>query len=216
MTLTFQALAVRWGARPRGASGGGVAAGLASECEPLVLSGAMTSIGRQKTWSRARKSLVMIYKEISVAFGMKSISGLGKNPLTGMLGKIGKLLIIASNIAAATSCAASETVSKINCEAYGDSVIASNTGEIILEQRLIKYQALEEIGSNGTGKRGGYRAICTIKNDPPGYKWVPCGKDAEEYITYYAGRTQKLFEVEEAIADSVQHRGWNGACKVKL
>lgn len=151
-----------------------------------------------------------------MAFGMKSISGLGKDTLTGMLGKIGKFLIIASNLAAATSCAASETVSKINCEAYGDSVIASNTGEIILEQRLIKYQALEEIGSNRTGKRGGHRAICTIKNDPPGYKWVSCMKNGEGFITYYAGRTQKLFEVEEALANSIQHRGWNGACKVKL
>jgi len=158
----------------------------------------------------------MVYKEISMAFGMKSISGLGKDPLTGMLGKIGRFLIIASNLAAATSCAASETVSKINCEAYGDSVIASNTGEIILEQRLVKYQDLEETESN-TGKRGGYnRAICTIKNDPPGYKWVPCVKNGEGHYTYYAGSTGKLFEVEEAIADSVQHRGWTGACKVKL
>ena len=114
------------------------------------------------------------------------------------------------------SCAEAETASKINCEAYGDAVIASNTGEIILEQRLVNYQGLEEYGRNMTGKRGGQRAICTVKNDPPGYRWVSCGKDGKGYISYSAGSSQKLFEVEEAIANRVQHRGWSGACKVKL
>ena len=114
------------------------------------------------------------------------------------------------------SCTAAETTSKINCEAYGDAVVASNTGEIILEQRLVNYQELEEYGRNMTGKRGGQRAICTVKNDPPGYKWVSCGKDGKGYTSYSAGSSQKLFEVEEAIANSVQHRGWSGACKVKL
>ena len=113
-------------------------------------------------------------------------------------------------------CTAAETTSKINCEAYGDGVTASNTGESILEQRLINYQGLEEYGRNMTGKRGGQRAICTVKNDPPGYKWVSCGKDGKGYTSYSAVRSQKLFEVEEAIANSVQHRGWVGACKVKL
>ena len=114
------------------------------------------------------------------------------------------------------SCTAAETTSKTNCEAYGDAVVASNTGEIILEQRLVNYQELEEYGRNMTGKRGGQRAICTVKNDPPGYKWVSCGKDGKGYTSYSAGSSQKLFEVEEAIANSVQHRGWSGACKVKL
>ena len=67
-----------------------------------------------------------------------------------------------------------------------------------------------------TGKRGGQRANCTVKNDPPGYKWVSCGKDGKGYTSYSAGSSQKLFEVEEVIANSVQYRGWSGACKVKL
>jgi len=127
-----------------------------------------------------------------------------------------RFLLIASTLAFATSCTASETASKINCEAYGDAVIASNTGEIILEQRLIKYQELEEYGRNMTGKRGGQKAICTIKNDPPGYKWLPCGKEGDNYVSYSTESSRKLFEVEVAIANSVQHRGWSGACKVKL
>ena len=127
-----------------------------------------------------------------------------------------KFTLIASTLVSTTSCTASETVSKINCEAYGDAVVASNTGDLILEQRLIKYQELEEYGRNMTGKRGGQRAICTVKNNPPGYKWVSCGKDEKGYTSHSAGSRQQLFEVEEAIANSVQHRGWSGACKVKL
>lgn len=115
-----------------------------------------------------------------------------------------------------TSCTAAETTSKIKCEALGDSIIATNSGDLILEQRLIQYQELEEYGRNMTGKRGGQRALCTIKNDPPGYKWVSCSKDGTNYTTYIMGSRKEIFEIEEAIANSVQHRGWSGACKVKL
>ena len=146
----------------------------------------------------------------------KSMPILRKKLLKPMTFKGLRLVLIVSTLFSATSCTASETVSKINCEAYGDAVFASNTGDPILEQRLIKYQELEEYGRNMTGKRGGQRAICTVKNNPPGYKWVSCGKDEKGYISYSAGRSQKLFEVEEAIANIVQYRGWSGACKVKL
>jgi len=148
--------------------------------------------------------------------GIKSMPILNKKLFTPMLGNVLRFLIIASTLASATSCTASETVSKINCEAYGDAVVASNTGEIILEQRLIKYQELEEYERDMTGKRGGQKAICTIKNDPPGYKWLPCGKDGDYYVSYSTESSQKLFEVEEAITNSVQYRGWSGACKVRL
>ena len=146
----------------------------------------------------------------------KSMPILRKKLLKPMTFKGLRFVLIVSTLFSATSCTASETVSKINCEAYGDAVFASNTGDLILEQRLIKYQELEEYGRNMTGKRGGQRAICTVKNNPPGYKWVSCGKDEKGYISYSAGRSQKLFEVEEAIANIVQYRGWSGACKVKL
>jgi len=135
---------------------------------------------------------------------------------TRMHRKACNFLLVASMLVSATSCNASETVSNIKCEAYGDAVVAANTGETILEQRLIKYQELEEYGRNMSGNKGGQRAICTIKNDPPGYKWLSCGKDGTNYITYATGSSQKLFEVEEVITNSVQHRGWSGACKVKL
>ena len=115
-----------------------------------------------------------------------------------------------------TSCTAAETTSTIKCEALGDSIIATNTGDLILEPRLIKYEELEEYGSNMSGKRGGQRALCTIKNDPPGYKWVSCSKDGKDYTTYIMGSREKIFEIEEAIANRIQHRGWSGACKVKL
>jgi len=104
-----------------------------------------------------------------------------------------------------TSCTTTETLSKIKCKAAGDAVLATNTGELILEQRLVKFQPLEEDGRE--------RATCTIKNDPPGYRWVSCGRDGNNYTTYNG---KKLMKVEEAIANSIQHRGWSGACKVKL
>lgn len=151
-----------------------------------------------------------------MASSIESMPTLSKGTLTSMLRRFSQFLLIACTMASATACTASETTSTINCEAIGDAVIASHTGDIILEQRLIKYQALEEYGRNMTGVRGGQRAICTIKNDPSGYKWVQCGKEGNSYTTYSSGSGQKLFEVEEAIANSVQYRGWSGACKVKL
>lgn len=125
-------------------------------------------------------------------------------------------LFLTATAALNTSCTAAETISKIKCEALGDAIIATNSGDLILEQRLIQYQELEEYGTNMTGKRGGQRALCTIKNDPPGYQWIACSKDGKDYTTYIMGSRKKIFEVEEAIANSVQHRGWSGACKVKL
>ena len=132
-----------------------------------------------------------------------------------MLRQASAFLLVACTIATNPS-QASETVSRIKCEAGGDVVIATNTNELILEQRLLQFQPLEEAGRYTTGARGGQRAICTIKNDPPGYKWVACGKEGNNYTTSSRGSIQKLFEVEEAIANSVQYRGWSGACKVKL
>ena len=141
----------------------------------------------------------------------------------GCMLKITKITNLAKPIIAGTfvaialftnSCAATESTSEIRCEALGDAIIATNTGELILEQRMVKFKALEEYGRNTTGRRGGQRAICTIKNDPPGYRWVSCGKDGDGYIGN--GNNINLLEVEEAVANQVQYRGWSGACKVKL
>ena len=126
--------------------------------------------------------------------------------------------IFASTFAVITlftnSCTAREATSEIKCEAIGDAVIATNTGELILEQRMTNFEPLEEYGRNSTGVRGGRRAICTIKNDPPGYHWVPCSKKGDSYTRN--GNNEYLLEVEEAVANQIQYRGWSGACKVKL
>ena len=145
-----------------------------------------------------------------------------KTLLTQMpVNSLGSVLIV-STLVFATSCTSSETVSKIECEALADGLIASNTGDDILKHRLIKFQALEEyVPGNTTGKRGGQRAICTVKNDPPGYKWVPCwiasldDLNDKRYTSFSSAGRNKLFEVEKAIEDSSGGR-WTGACKVKL
>ena len=127
------------------------------------------------------------------------------------------ICLIAASSIVPLSCTATETVSKIKCEALGDAIIATNTYEPILKPRLVKFQRLKKLEGQINTRRG-ERGICTVKNDPPGYKWVKCGKDGYDYITLpdTYGHSRKLFEVEEAVADSVQHRGWSGACKVKL
>ena len=131
--------------------------------------------------------------------------------------KLAKSIIAGIFVAMAlftNSYAATESTSEIKCEAVGDAVIATNTGELILEQRMVKFKALEEYGRNSTGTRGGQRALCIVKNDPPGYRWLPCSKRGDGYIGN--GNNLNLLEVEEAVANQVQYRGWSGACKVKL
>lgn len=143
------------------------------------------------------------------------MSILAKDLPIKMLRQASACLLFACTIASNPS-EASETVSEVKCESFGDAVIATNTNEYILEQRLTKFQPLEQPGRYTTGPRGGQKAICTIKNDPPGYKWVSCSKEGNNYTTSTGGSSQKLFEVEEALANNIQYRGWSGACKVKL
>ena len=75
------------------------------------------------------------------------------------INKITKLAkpIIAGMFVAMTlftnSCAKTESTYGIKCEAVGDTIIATNTGELILEQRMVKFKALEKYGSNSTGTR---------------------------------------------------------------
>jgi len=45
---------------------------------------------------------------------------------------------------------------------------------------------------------------------------MSCDKDGTDYSTSIMGSRKTIFEVEEAIANRVQHRGWSGACKGKL
>jgi len=68
----------------------------------------------------------------------------------------------------------------------------------------------------GYGKRGGQRALCTVKNNSSGYKWMSCSKGGKKHSTSIMGSRKTIFEVEEAIANRLQHRGWSGACKGKL
>jgi len=103
-----------------------------------------------------------------------------------------------------------ETTYKVNCKADGDAIYINTTGEAILEQRLAKFTPLEAYGRNGQ------RGICVLKSDPPGFKWLRCGKNNGNYVifTQFGGTT--VVKPIKAIPNSVQYRGWSGACLVKL
>lgn len=85
---------------------------------------------------------------------------------------------------ASTIPALADSVYKVNCEAVGDSILLSSTGEPILEQRLARFTPLEPDGRNTTGKRGGQRAICLIKSEPLGYQWLSCVKRNGGYVIF--------------------------------
>ena len=123
------------------------------------------------------------------------------------------LLIIHGTALALISCSkpsSTEYTYTARCNALGDGLSLSSTGEQVLEQRLIEFKPLgtyiPQIGQKG---------LCVIKKDPPGFSWVRCWKKDGQYATgdweYPHFITPNL-----AIPNSVQHRGWSGACKVKL
>lgn len=126
-------------------------------------------------------------------------------------------LMLASIATTLNQHALADSVSRVNCEALGDSVIFSSTGEVILEQRLVQFDPLEEYGLNNTGRRGGQKALCTVKDDPPGFRWTSCSKSGGSYVNYdNSGTPTTLSGVVQALPNSVQQRGWAGACLIKL
>ena len=108
--------------------------------------------------------------------------------------------------------AMADATHKVNCTAQGDSLTEKATGEGILEQRLVKFTPLKSLGSWGdeTG-------ICTIKNDPPGYKWLRCDKLKSKYFVFTQGRKEPVsVNPVRAIPNTALYRGWSGACLIKL
>ena len=103
-----------------------------------------------------------------------------------------------------------EPILKIKCQSRGDSMVRSDSGEPLLEQRLISFSP-----TTMRTRQGEIHGICTIRTDPPGYKWVTCGKEANG--AYYTGNWDSPIPINpvEAIANIVQHRSWRGACKIR-
>jgi len=101
--------------------------------------------------------------------------------------------------------ARAESTYNAACKVFGDGISLTRTGEIVLEQRLVKFKPIENYNP-----QSGQRGVCIIKKDPPGYKWISCGKLDGSFISV----RPVLF-----IPDKVQHmspRSITGACKVKL
>ena len=106
--------------------------------------------------------------------------------------------------------ASAEQTYRASCRALGDGISFTSTGELVLEQRLVNFLPsgpyIAEKGQQGT---------CIMKLDPPGYRWVECWKKDGKYATGNWNYPH-FIKPTTAIANSVQHRGWSGACKVKL
>jgi len=101
--------------------------------------------------------------------------------------------------------ARAESTYNAACKVFGDGITLTRTGEIVLEQRLVKFKPIENYKP-----QSGQRGVCIIKKDPPGYKWISCQKLDGSFISVRPA---------SFIPDQVQHmspRSITGACKVKL
>lgn len=97
-----------------------------------------------------------------------------------------------------------------SCKVFGDAITFKSTGELVLEQRLVKF-----VPSGPYTAQSGQQGTCIMKQDPAGYKWVGCWKKNGRYATGNWDYPH-FINPTTAIANSVQYRGWSGACKVKL
>lgn len=97
-----------------------------------------------------------------------------------------------------------------SCKVLGDAITLTSTGEIVLEQRLIKFKPVETYKA-----QSGQKGICVMKQDPPGYRWISCWKKDGRFATG-DWDYPTFIRPSEAVVNSVLYRGWSGACKVKL
>lgn len=101
-----------------------------------------------------------------------------------------------------------------SCDQIGDGITLTSTGELVLENRLVKFKPT---GTYNEYNNRGQRGICVMKQDPPGYKWIFCSKINGRLVTNPEfGERPKFINPTEAINSSVSSRQWVGACKVKL
>jgi hypothetical protein len=118
--------------------------------------------------------------------------------------------IVSTGLLTTQEQAKAESTYNASCKALGDAITLTSTGELVLEQRLVQFKPIETYKA-----QSGQRGVCIIKKDPPGYRWISCWKKDGGYVTGdwdYARRVSP----KEVIANAVQHRGWSGACKVRL
>jgi len=113
-----------------------------------------------------------------------------------------------------------ESTYTARCKAAGDALSYTfiSTGQFLLEQRLVSFEPTEP--PSKAGALFSQNGICKIRDDPPGYRWVFCGKkDGKYYNISLPGNNwthPHFITPNQVIPNSVQYRGWAGACKVKL
>tara|TARA_B100001964_G_scaffold129434_1_gene143143 strand:+ start:1088 stop:1504 length:417 start_codon:yes stop_codon:yes gene_type:complete len=113
-----------------------------------------------------------------------------------------------------------ESTYTARCKAAGDALRYTfiSTGQLLLEQRLVSFEPTEP--PSKAGALFSQNGICKIRDDPPGYRWVFCGKkDGKYYNISLPGNNwthPHFITPNQVIPNSVQYRGWAGACKVKL
>jgi len=107
--------------------------------------------------------------------------------------------------------AKSEETYEARCETRGEGIILTSTGEDLVEARITSSKLLDTYSHPPI-----YRSLCTIKHDPPGYRWVNCHKNtAGDYFRYIDGLKYRISPVVES-KGGIDMAGWIGACKVKL
>jgi len=107
--------------------------------------------------------------------------------------------------------AKSEETYEARCETRGEGAILTSTGEDLVEERVTSSRFIDTYSSPPI-----YRSLCTIKHDPPGYRWVNCYKNtAGDYVRNSDGVEYRISPVVET-KGGIDMSRWSGACKVKL
>ena len=107
----------------------------------------------------------------------------------------------------------SERIVNRACFIFGDSLIFADTRLHVPESRLARYR---KIRNTSSGEEG----VCSVKTDPPGFRWLSCYRDIAGNGGYMSSRGDDsryyLGNVIEAVPGiQISTRVWQGSCKVR-
>jgi len=109
----------------------------------------------------------------------------------------------------ASRVSAAEAITKVPCIEGGDWYYTVSN-QWIPSERMI--------GFKQTGP--GYRGVCSLKADPPGYRWVGCIRNRTSVNAYFSRRSDKsLYRLGNVISAESSRDGapdgWVGSCLIR-